>query len=98
MAGWFNGSFSEIWWCFPHAPGPGEPLAAENTTLIVYNFQENWWSIGKLKRTCGIPGTSNSYPLMASAGEIFRHEKGTPTPAPTSCPGSARVPSGSTRA
>jgi hypothetical protein len=76
MAGWFNGSFSEIWWCFPQKPAFGEPLAVENTTLIVYNFQENWWSIGKLKRTCGIPGTSNSYPLMASAGSIYRHEKG----------------------
>jgi hypothetical protein len=71
MAGWFNGSFSEIWWCFPSTGSMNE-----NDTLIVYNFRESWWSIGKLKRTCGIPGTSNSYPLMASAGQIYRHEKG----------------------
>jgi len=83
MAGWFNGTFSEIWWCFPRKPGFGEKVAAENNTLIVYNVQEKWWSIGKLKRSCGIPGTHIGYPLMASygdvpggAGYVWRHEKG----------------------
>ena len=70
MAGWFNGAASEIWWCYPSR---GQ---TENNKLIVYNFQERWWSIGELSRTCGYPGTLAAYPIMASTTKIYRHEKG----------------------
>jgi hypothetical protein len=76
MAGWFNGANSEIWWCFPRKPTGSEPAAHENDTLIVFNFQEKWWSIGKLKRTCGVPGSILGYPLMAATDKIYRHERG----------------------
>ena len=85
MSGWFNGANSEVWWCFPakkappDLPGSGEG-AIENDRLIIYNFQEKWWSIGKLKRTCGIPGTTLGYPLMADTYAIYRHEKGNSYP------------------
>jgi len=85
MAGWLNGVNSEVWWCFPRKAVGDEPAVVENNTLIVYNFREQWWSIGKLGRTCGISGTSLGYPLMASIDTIYRHEKGTfyPDPDPT---------------
>jgi len=74
MAGWFNGAASEIWWCYP---SKGK---AENDKLIVYNFQEGWWSIGNLERTCGYPGTLAAFPIMASATRLYRHEKGATYP------------------
>ena len=70
MAGWFNGAASEVWWCFP------EKGRTENNKLIIYNFEERWWSIGNLDRTCGYPGTLAAYPIMATTATIFRHEKG----------------------
>jgi hypothetical protein len=70
MAGWFNGAASEIWWCYPSKGN------IENNKLIVHNFEERWWSIGELDRTCGYPGTLAAYPLMASTTRIYRHEKG----------------------
>lgn len=82
MAGWLNGVNSEIWWCFPRKAVGDEPTAVENNTLIVYNFREQWWSIGKLARTCGIAGMSLGYPLMASIDTVYRHEKGTFYPDP----------------
>ena len=76
MSGWFNGANSELWWCFPKKPEGSEPAASENDTLIVHNFQEKWWSLGKLKRTCGVPGSILGFPLMASTNKIYRHERG----------------------
>jgi len=77
MSGWYNGAFAEIWWGFPRKADAGAPLAVENDTLIIYNPQEGWWSIGHdVKRTCGVSGTLISYPLMAGCGDIYRHEKG----------------------
>ena len=76
MSGWFNGANSELWWCFPKKPVGGEPAASENDTLIVFNFQEKWWSLGKLRRTCGVPGSILGFPLMASTTKIYRHERG----------------------
>jgi len=77
MAGWYNGAYAEIWWCFPKQ---GEPTPIENDTLIIYNPQEGWWSIGhNVKRTCGVSGTLISYPIMAGGGNsnnLYRHEKG----------------------
>ena len=74
MGGWFNGANSEIWWCFPTKG------STENDTLIIYNFQEKWWSLGKLKRNCGVAGSLVGYPLMASPTTIYRHEKGNKYP------------------
>jgi hypothetical protein len=70
MAGWFNGAASEVWWCFP------EKGQLENNRLIVYNFEERWWSIGYLSRSCGYPGSQAGYPVMASTTRIYRHEIG----------------------
>jgi hypothetical protein len=70
MAGWFNGAASEVWWCFPTKGN------SENNKLIVYNFEERWWSIGDLNRTCGYPGTLAAYPVMATTSKLYRHEKG----------------------
>ena len=70
LAGWFNGAASEVWWSFPSF---GQP---ENDTLIIYNFEERWWSMGRLGRSCGYPGTMTSSPVMATVDAVYRHERG----------------------
>lgn len=70
MAGWFNGAASEVWWCFPTKGN------SENNKLIIYNFEERWWSIGFLSRSCGFPGSAVGYPVMASPERVYRHEFG----------------------
>ena len=52
----------------------------ENDTLIIYNFQEQWWSIGKLHRTCGVPGSIRGYPLMASVNDDLPARARAPLP------------------
>jgi hypothetical protein len=68
--GCFYGAASEVWWCFP------DKDHTENNRLIVYNFEERWWSLGYLKRTCGYPGTMANPPLLANHYAVFRHERG----------------------
>jgi hypothetical protein len=86
MGGWFNGFNSELWWCFPRKALPGETPPNHTNTLIVYNFLEKWWSIGKLNRTCGVPGSIRGYPLMASETTVYRHERGHVYPGLTELP------------
>jgi hypothetical protein len=70
MTAIYVGHQSEIWFCFPAL---GE---AENSRIAIWNYEDKWWSMGRLARTCGIPGTAMTYPLMSDGVNIFRHEKG----------------------
>lgn len=69
-AGFTLGTYAECWWFFP----AGE--SRENTHYLMWNFQERWWSIGQLSRSCGFPGTPIQYPLMSDGTQLFQHEKG----------------------
>lgn len=68
--GMFLGAQTECWWFYPSGD------SKENDRYVIYNYQENWWSIGRLKRTCGTTGNMVDYPLMSDGTSIFRHEKG----------------------
>lgn len=70
VSGMFLGAQTECWWFFPS----GE--ATENDRYVIYNFQENWWAMGQLPRTCGVTGTGLHYPLMSDGASVFRHEYG----------------------
>jgi hypothetical protein len=70
-AGFFLGAQTESWWFFPSKD------ATENDRYVIWNFQDQWWAIGQLKRNCGSPGTSTNYPLMSDGTSLFRHEYGT---------------------
>lgn len=62
---------SEVWFFFPQRD------QLENNVFAAYNFDEKWWSQGKLSRTCGEAGSSLTYPIMADpVGNLFYHEKG----------------------
>ena len=65
------GRFPEVWWLFPEA---GE---TENSCYIALNFQEGWWTTGKLPRTCIDGAGVWPRPLMAGVdGHLYQHESG----------------------
>jgi len=68
--GTFIGAQTECWWFFPSGD------SKENDRYVIYNFQEQWWAIGQLSRTCGVSGNMVDYPLMSDGTNVFRHEYG----------------------
>lgn len=59
----------EVWWYYPSA------LSNECDRYVVYNYRENHWNIGKLRRAAGIDAGALSSPFMvAPSGEVFEHE------------------------
>lgn len=66
----YLGMQSELYWFYP---SKGQ---TENDLYVCYNFDEKWWSMGKLKRTCGTPGSTLTYPLLSDGTELYLHEKG----------------------
>lgn len=71
MSAVYLGVQSELWFFYPTV---GE---TENNRYLCFNFDEKWWSMGQLKRTCGNPGSTLAYPLMSDGTNLFYHEKGT---------------------
>jgi hypothetical protein len=66
----YLGSHSECWFFYPSRG------TQENDRYVSFNFDEKWWSMGKLSRTCGSPGSAMGYPLMSDGSDLFFHEKG----------------------
>ena len=66
-----NGVFPEIWF---HYPSNG---SSECDRLVIWNYSEDWWSIGQLPRSAGAPAKAGPRPIMAgSDGHIYQHEEG----------------------
>jgi len=67
----YIGKQSEAWFFYPEKEGTGE-----NSAAVFYNFDEKWWSMAKIGRTCGVPGSASYFPLMSDGVRIYAHEKG----------------------
>ena len=66
-----HGLLPEIWWFFPAL---GSTVADR---YVIYNWLENWWSIGTLTRAAMSPAIGGEKPIMAdTSGNIFQHETG----------------------
>lgn len=66
-----NSKFNEVWWFYPSAS------SNENDRYVVWNYQENHWTIGALSRTCWSDSQVFPAPLaMDSSTTIFQHETG----------------------
>ena len=69
-----NARFMEIWWFYP------SENSLENDRYVVFNYEENHWSIGSIDRTCGIDGGIFTTPIwMTPAGAAINHEIGNQT-------------------
>jgi hypothetical protein len=63
-------TFPEIFFFFP----AGDSQSCD--TYIVYNYLDNWWAPGSLKRTAGFGASYNKYPFMAKGQRVYNHEFG----------------------
>lgn len=66
-----NAKFNEIWWFYPSAAGN------ECDSYVVFNYEENHWTIGSLARTSGIDSGVFTTPIWFGANGIaYNHETG----------------------
>jgi len=68
--GFLNKQFNEVGWFYP----------SEDTTeidrYVVFNYQEQTWSIGQLARYAWIDQDITSYPRATYNGYVYKHETG----------------------
>lgn len=65
-----NSLYNEIWWFYVSSSG------SDIDRYVIWNYKENWWSIGQLERSafCDVGVFSN--PLgIALNGHIYEHER-----------------------
>jgi len=62
--------FSELYFFFPAF---GETT---NSHYVSWNYKENWWSTGKMRRTCGAKSSFTGYPIMSDGTDVYIHEYG----------------------
>lgn len=66
-----NGKFDEVWFFYPSVG------STECDRLVIWNYTENWWSLGQLGRTAAFPANVSDYPLMCGAdNNLYQHENG----------------------
>jgi hypothetical protein len=66
-----NSQFFEIEWRYCSA------ASTEIDRCVVWNYKDNWWTIGRASRTCGVDRGAFQYPiLVSSTGYIYDHETG----------------------
>jgi hypothetical protein len=66
-----NGRFGEVWWFYPSAD------STENNRYVIYDYQENIWSVGQLDRTSGIDSGVFTTPVWFDHnGNSYNHEIG----------------------
>lgn len=66
-----NSKYGEIWWFYPSAN------STEVDKYVIYNYQENHWSIGTMVRTAGVDTGVISTPVWWTVGgTAYNHEKG----------------------
>lgn len=66
-----NGKFDEVWFFYPSEG------ATECDRYVMWNWSEDWWSMGSLPRSAGSRAGVSSFPIMAGADKhIYQHEMG----------------------
>jgi hypothetical protein len=66
-----NESFNEIWW-FYCATGSDVP-----NRYVIYNYSEDVWYFGNLRRTAWVDSGARDHPLAATtSGKLVEHEQG----------------------
>lgn len=61
--------YSEVWWLYQSAE------ASEVNSYVAWNYKDNVWHTGRLKRTAGTDkGATNQEIMVDQEGHIFNHE------------------------
>jgi len=64
-----NSNHSEVWWFFPVGD------EAVNSRYVIWNYREDWWSVGELSRSRWTPQGPWPHMLAATAeGHVYEHE------------------------
>jgi hypothetical protein len=66
-----NERWNEIWWFYP------SKNSFENDSYVVFNYKENVWYNGKMRRSAWIDNGVRRYPMAAVDGKVMYHEYGT---------------------
>lgn len=48
--------------------------STRNDRLVIFNYVEGWWSMGKLGRSAGFAGSFSSFPILADGTTIYEHD------------------------
>ena len=74
-----NSEHSEIWWFYPSANFDDQD-SYQNEDInryVIYNYQEQTWSIGTLNRTAWMDRGLYTFPIAAGTdGHLYEHERG----------------------
>lgn len=66
-----NGKFDEIWFFYPSLG------STECDRYVIWNYVDDWWSMGSLARTAALPASVNPLPIMAGTDKhLYQHENG----------------------
>jgi hypothetical protein len=66
-----NAAQAEVWWFYPSSS------SLENDSYVIYDYVDNYWNVGKIRRTCGIDAGVYDYPVWADEkGNLYQHEVG----------------------
>ena len=68
--GFLNKQFNEVGWFYPSED------VTEIDRYVVFNYQEQTWSIGQLARYAWIDQDITSYPRATYNGYVYKHETG----------------------
>lgn len=60
----------EVWWFF--AGGD----SASNNFVVIYNYKDKVWSMGRVGRSCGFSTPNDPNPILATESRVYRHECG----------------------
>jgi hypothetical protein len=66
-----NSKFGEVWWFYPSNG------SLENDRYVVFNYAENYWNVGEIRRTAGVDSGVYDYPIWSDwDGNLYSHENG----------------------
>jgi len=67
---------TELWWFFPVE----NDLTHLNQRYAIFNYRDNWFSMGRLSRSAGYSASYIDLPIMAMYDKVYRHEYGNAYP------------------
>lgn len=74
-----NSEHSEIWWFYPSAnfDDQGAYQNEDVNRYVIYNYQEQTWSVGTMNRTAWMDRGLFTFPIAAGTdGHLYEHERG----------------------